>query len=110
MTDIASSRPRPDPRPIHLAEFTPLVGGTLMADCDPQPVPLHLVEASPLTDHAKLDRPPFILILRSAPDAMLMSGTYVMRGSGFGPDLIDIGQIARPNSGAPGHYYQAVFN
>lgn len=100
----------PLPRPIQLAEFTPLVGETLTADCDPRPVTLHLVEASPLANYAKLDRPPFILIFRSAPDAMLVSGTYVMRGKGFGPDVIDIGQIASPSTGEPGHYYQAVFN
>ncbi|WP_240663679.1 hypothetical protein [Sphingomonas sp. UV9] len=100
----------PLPRPIHLGEFTPLVGHALMADCDPQPVALQLVEASPLINHAKLDRPPFILIFRSAPDAMLMPGSYVLRGGGFGPDLIDIGRIARPLAGEPGHYYQAVFN
>lgn len=97
-------------RPIHFAEFTPLVGSVLMAECDPRPVALHLVEAVPLTNHAKLDRLPFILIFRSAPQAMLMSGTYVLRGEGFGPDRIDLGQIPPPPAGAPGHYYQAVFN
>ncbi len=100
----------PLPRPIHLGEFTPLVGHALMADCDPQLVALQLVEASPLINHAKLDRPPFILIFRSAPDAVLVSGSYVMRGDGFGPERIDIAQIARPLSGEPGHYYQAIFN
>lgn len=100
----------PLPRPIHLAELTPLVGRTLTAECDPKPVPLELLEASPLVNHAKLDRPPFILIFRSAPEAQLMEGTYVMRGMGFGPDLISIAQTVTPNTGAPGHYYQAVFN
>ncbi|KQN21206.1 hypothetical protein ASE86_14625 [Sphingomonas sp. Leaf33] len=100
----------PAPRPIFLEELTPLVGKTLTADCDPRTVPLELVEASPLRNHAKLDREPFILIFRSAPDALLMSGSYVIRGEGFGPDVIDIAQIATPNTGTPGHYYQAVFN
>lgn len=100
----------PLPRPIHLSELTPLVGKTLRAECDPQPVPLELVEASPLANHARLDRPPFILIFRSAPDAVLTAGSYVMRGEGFGPDLIDIAQTVTPNTAAPGHYYQAVFN
>lgn len=100
----------PLPRPINLAELTPLIGQTLTAECDPQPVPLELLEASPLVNHAKLDRPPFILILRSAPEAQLMEGTYVMRGRGFGPDLISIAPTVTPNTGAPGHYYQAVFN
>lgn len=100
----------PLPRPIHLAELTPLVGQTLTAECDPGPVPLELVEASPLVNHARLDRPPFILIFRSAPEAQLISGTYIMRGKGFGPDLIDIARTVTPNTAAPGHYYQAVFN
>lgn len=101
---------KPLPRPIFLEELTPLVGKTLTADCDPRSVPLELVEATPLRNHAKLDRPPFLLIFRSAPDAVLMSGSYVMRGQGFGPDVIDISQIAPPRTRGPGHYYQAVFN
>lgn len=100
----------PAPRPIFLDELTPLVGQTLTADCDPRAVPLELVEASPLRNHARLDREPFILIFRSAPDAVLLSGSYVLRGQGFGPDLIDIAQIAPRTGGTPGNYYQAVFN
>jgi len=100
----------PAPRPIFLEELTPLVGRTLTADCEPRSVALELVEASPLRNHAKLDRPPFILIFRSEPDAMLMPGGYVMRGPGFGPDVIHITEIAAPRTGSPGHYYQAVFN
>ena len=110
MLRIGMTKNMPIPRPIHLGEFTPLVGGTFMADCDPQAVTLRLVKASPLINHARLDRPPFILTFRSAPETMLVSGTYVLRGDGFGPDRIDLGQIARPLSGEPGHYYQAVFN
>lgn len=100
----------PCPRSLHLEEFTPLVGQALLADCDPRPVMLHLVEALPLVDRAGLARPPFLLILRSAPDAVLVSGSYVLRGDGFGPDRIDLAQIAPPVASAPGHYYQAVFN
>lgn len=100
----------PLPRPIHLGELTPLVGKQLTAECEPRPVPLWLLEASPMTNHARLDRPPFVLVFRSAPEALLTSGTYIMRGDGFGPDLIDIIQIVRPATGAPGNYYQAVFN
>lgn len=100
----------PLPRPIHLSELAPLVGTTLVAECDPGSVELELVEASPLVNHAKLDRPPFILIFRSAPAAQLMEGSYVMRGKGFGPDLIYIAQTVTPNTAPPGHYYQAVFN
>ena len=99
----------PLPRSLHLEAFTPLVGQALLAECDPRPVMLHLVEASPLVDRAGLARPPFLLILRSAPDAVLVSGSYVLRGDAFGPDRIDLAQIAPPAAGAPGHYYQAVF-
>lgn len=113
---------------LDLAAFTPLVGHALMADCDPQAVALHLVEASPLTNHARLDRPPFVLIFRSEPDVVLLAGSYVLRASGSdsgrgvgsdvdsdsGADLvsapIDIGRIAHPSGSEPGHYYQAVFN
>jgi hypothetical protein len=103
-------RDTPPPRPIGIDEFLPLVGKRLTADCDPRSVDLELVSATPLVNHAKLDRPPFILILRTAPEALLTSGIYVLRGTGFGPDVVDIIQIARPAAGAPGHYYQAVFN
>lgn len=100
----------PFPRSISIDEFIPLLGRVLSADCDPRSVDLHLVEATPLVNHARIDRPPFILILRSSPDARLVSGGYVLRGNGFGPDLVDIMQIARPAAAAPGHYYQALFN
>lgn len=100
----------PPPRPIHIDEFLPLVGRTLDADCDPRSVALELVSATPTVNHAKLERLPFILILRAAPETVLVSGTYVFSGHGFGPDVIDIIQIAAPASGAPGNYYQAVFN
>lgn len=100
----------PLPRPINLDEFLPFVGRMLSADCDPRPVALELREATPLLNSARLERAPFILILRSAPDALLVSATYVVRGDGFGPDLIDLIQIARPVEAPAGHYYQAVFN
>lgn len=100
----------PLPRTMHIEEFAPLVGQILLAHCDPQSVPLHLVEATPLTNHARLERPPFILIFRSAPDAVLVTGTYAMKGTNFGPDQIHISQIAAPLNAEPGHYYQSVFN
>ncbi|WP_010185614.1 DUF6916 family protein [Sphingomonas sp. PAMC 26605] len=103
-------RDTPPPRPIGIDEFLPLVGKQLNADCDPRPVALELVSATPLVNHAKLDRPPFILILRSEPSALLTSASYVLRAKGFGPDVVDIIQIARPAKGEAGHYYQAVFN
>ncbi len=100
----------PPPRPIAIEEFLPLVGSALQAECEPRSATLELVSATPLVNHAKLDRAPFILILRSAPEAILVSGSYVLRGTGFGPDVIDIIQIARPAAAAAGNYYQAVFN
>jgi hypothetical protein len=100
----------PAPRPLHHADFTPLVGRTLWAQCDPNAVELELMEATPLVNRAELDRPPFILIFRSAPKALLVSATYQLHGHGFGPEPVDLIQIARPASGPPGHYYQAVFN
>lgn len=98
------------PRVLHLDEFVPFVGQTLWADCDPAPVPLALIEATPLMNRAGLDRPPFLLVFRSAPEALLMSAEYVMRGERFGPVRISLMQLARPSAGSPGHYYQAVFN
>lgn len=103
-------RETPAPRPIGIDEFLPLVGKRMSADCDPRPVDLELVSATPLVNHAKLDRAPFMLILRSDPSAVLTSSSYVLRGKGFGPDVVDIIQIARPAKGEAGHYYQAVFN
>ncbi|MES3101661.1 DUF6916 family protein [Sphingomonas faeni] len=100
----------PLPRTIHIEEFAPLVGQVLLANCDPQPVALDVVEVTPLVNHAKLERPPFILILRSGPDAMLVTGTYALKGTGFGPDQVHLSQIAAPLQGQPGHYYQSVFN
>jgi len=88
----------------------PLLGNIFLADCSPQTAELHLVEISPSRNFAQLDRPPFILIFRSAPEVLLVSGSYALRSDGFGPDLIDIIQIASPAAGTPGHYYQAVFN
>jgi len=98
------------PRPLHHADFTPLVGRSLWAECDPEAVELELIEATPLVDRGVVDRPPFILILRSGPMALLVSATYRLHGHGFGPEPVDLIQIARPASGPPGHYYQAVFN
>lgn len=100
----------PAPRPIAIEEFLPLVGSALHAECEPRSVMLELISVTPLVNHARLDRAPFILVLRSAPDAVLVSASYVLRATGFGPDVVDIIQIAPLPSGAPGHYYQAVFN
>jgi len=98
------------PRPMVLDEFLSLVGKGFVADCAPRPVELTLVEASPDRHGGLPDRPPFILVFRSAPDALLVSGSYAMRAEGFGPDLIYISEMAPPAGAAEGRYYQAVFN
>ena len=98
------------PRDPHLDEFLPFVGQTIWADCDPAPVPLALIEATPLVNRAGLTRPPFLLVFRSAPEALLVSADYVLRNERFGPDRVSLTQMARPSSGPPGHYYQAIFN
>lgn len=100
----------PLPRIIAIEEFLPLVSQRLQAACDPEPVLLDLVSATPLVNHARLARPPFLLIFRSAPDALLVEGSYVMRAPGFGPDQVYIAPIAPPADAAPGRYYQSVMN
>jgi hypothetical protein len=97
-------------RPMLLEEFLPLVGKTLLADCEPRPAELILVEASAARFGGQPDRPPFTLIFRSSPAAFLVSGSYAMRAGEFGPALIYISEIAPPAGSPPGHYYQAVFN
>ena len=95
---------------MELEEFTPLVGRTMIADCDPRPAELTLVEASPLRHQDPHDRTPFILIFRSSPEVLLVAGSYKMRTAGFGPAAIHIMQIAPPAGSQGGHYYQAIFN
>lgn len=98
------------PRPMVLDEFTPFVGRTLLADCNPRPAELTLVEASPLRHQFDRTRLSFIAIFRSSCDILLMSGNYVMRAAGFGPAVIYISQISAPQGAPDGHYYQAIFN
>jgi hypothetical protein len=93
-----------------LAEFMPMVGQTLLADCNPQPVELLLTQARPLTNHAGLDRPPFILVFRTPPEIQLVAGVYAMKCGEWGPDLIYIEQTIAPDPKDKGHFYQAVFN
>jgi hypothetical protein len=102
--------PEPVPGTMLLEDFTPLVGRTLLADCDPRPAELILVEASPLRHQGFADRASFILIFRSAPEVLLVAGGYNMRAPGFGPLNIHILQIAPPAGSPDGHYYQAIFN
>lgn len=93
-----------------LDEFTPMVGQTLLADCNPKPVELKLVEAAALPNLGKVERHPFILIFRSPPEILLVAGIYAMRCGEWGPDLIYIEQTMSPDPQDNGHFYQAVFN
>ncbi|HEX3408344.1 MAG TPA: hypothetical protein VHS81_13995 [Caulobacteraceae bacterium] len=98
------------PRPMTLDEFTPMVGQVLLADCNPKPVELKLVEAAPLPNLSKVERHPFILIFRSPPEILLVTGIYAMRCGEWGPDLIYIEETGSPDPQDKGHFYQAVFN
>ncbi len=98
------------PRIMTLDEFTPLVGYTFIAECDPAPIGITLVEASALRKNLKLERPPFILIFRSPLTAQLIAGAYVLRCGEWGPGLIDLNSLIAPQGGQPGYYYQAIFS
>jgi hypothetical protein len=98
------------PRPMYLGEFTPMVGRSLLADCNPEPVELKLVSAEPLRDRGAVERPPFILIFRTPPEIQLLAGIYAMKCGEWGPDLIYIEQTIAPDPKDNGHFYQAVFN
>ena len=93
-----------------LDEFMPMVGQTLLADCNPKPVEITLTSAVPLTNHARIERPPFILVFRTPPEIVLVAGIYAMKCGEWGPDLIYIEEMAPPDITDKGHFYQAVFN
>ena len=93
-----------------LDEFTPMVGQTLLADCNPEPVEIALTSASPLPNHAQIERPPFILVFRTPPEIVLVAGIYAMKCGEWGPDLIYMEEMAPPDLTDKGHFYQAVFN
>jgi hypothetical protein len=98
------------PRPMWLEEFVPLVGKEIIADCSPAKIALTLVEAVPIRHPGVTDRPPFSLMFRSAPDALLVSGIYRLQCEAFGPDLVHLSPILAPPGAQPGYYYEAVFN
>lgn len=89
-------------------EFEPLVGQTFLADCDPRPAELKLMEARPVRLTGDIPIPQFILIFRSAPAVLLVSGIYTMRCGLFGPEMIYIAPTLGAKDG--GQYYQAVFS
>ena len=98
------------PRPMVLEEFTPLVGRSFTAHCDPQPVNLMLIEASPLRPNGVSEQPPFILIFHTPPEAMLIEGNYTMKCGNWGPDVIYLFPTTASAKGTAGYYYQAIFN
>lgn len=98
------------PRPMTLDEFKPMVGQSLLADCNPQPVELKLVSAEPLPHLAPIERAPFILIFRTPAEVVLITGTYAMKCGEWGPDLIYIERMVSPDPKDNGCFYQAVFN
>lgn len=98
------------PRVMTLEEFTPLVGSTFIAECDPAPVGIELIEASPLRNRAGLERPPFVLVFRSTAAVKLIEGGYVLRCGAWGPGLIHIVPAQPPLGGEAGNYYSALFN
>ncbi len=93
-----------------LDEFIPMVGQTLLADCSPKPVELQLVEAKPLPNLSGVERHPFLLMFRTPPEILLVTGIYAMKCGEWGPDLIYIERTMSPNPKDPGYFYQAVFN
>jgi hypothetical protein len=97
-------------RPMLLEEFTPLIGRSFSAECDPKSVDITLVEAYALRDSGAALRPPFMLIFHTPPEYMLGDGIYIMRCGKWGPDQISIGSALPPTQAMPGFYYQAVFN
>jgi len=98
------------PRPIALDEFMPMVGQTLLADCSPTPVEIKLVSATPLPNLSGVERHPFLLIFRTPPEVLLLTGIYAMKCGEWGPDLIYIEETMSPDPKDDGHFYQATFN
>jgi hypothetical protein len=98
------------PRPIALDEFMPMVGQTLLADCSPAPVEIKLVSAKPLPNLSGVERHPFLLIFRTPPEVLLITGIYAMKCGEWGPDLVYIERTMSPDPKDDGHFYQATFN
>jgi hypothetical protein len=105
MTDLPMTT-----RPMVLEEFTPLIGLSFSADCEPKSVEITLVEAYALPANPAAPRPPFMLIFHTPPEYMLGDGSYVLRCRNWGPDQISIWSSIPPVQAEPGFYYQAVFN
>lgn len=96
-------------------DFQMLTGQIFSVRSDPEPVTITLTDAQLLRQargfRPEQDRPPFVLIFHSHPDAMLAPGIYEMTCGRFGPESIYIEQTSPPDIGTlDGYYYQAVFN
>ena len=98
------------PRPMVLEEFAPHVRKAFHAECSPKNAELVLVEAKPLTNHARLERPPFSLLFHSDPAVLLTSGVYTIRCDGLEPAAVYLEPTIAPPGGEPGYFYQAIFN
>jgi len=96
-------------RAIVIDEFVPMVGLTILADCDPCVAELVLVAVHP-HDRQVSARVSFTLVFRSVPGIQLLAGMYRLRCRNFGPDIVYIEPMIPPREAARGNYYQAVFN
>lgn len=97
------------PRAIPIDEFIPMVGQIMLADCHPRPAQLVLSAVHPYPRQFSA-RVPFTLIFRSSVEIQLVAGMYPLRCGEFGPDIVYLEPMISPRDGAPGNYYQAVFN
>ncbi|MGU3392474.1 DUF6916 family protein [Sphingomonas sp. M1A8_2b] len=98
-----------DTRAIAIDEFIPMVGRTLLADCDPCVAELVLVAVHP-HDRQISARISFTLVFRSESEIQLVTGMYRLRSRNFGPDTVYIEPMIPPCDAVRGNYYQAVFN
>ena len=98
------------PRPMSIDEFVPLVGRAFQVDCTPNTVTITLTDATLMRATPGAANPSFSLIFRSAPEVLLVSGTYAMQSGRFGPAAIHLAPVVSPLGSAPGYTYQAVFN
>jgi len=57
-----------------------------------------------------VERHPFLLIFRTPPEVLLLTGIYAMKCGEWGPDLIYIEETMSPDPKDDGHFYQATFN
>lgn len=100
----------PIPRSVPMEQFQPFVGRVLEAHCDPEHVPLTVVSVDPTLALSPLQKASYNVLLRSAPDQLLMDGVYVLSAPGFGSEPVFLSACLAPMTGEPGYYYQVIFN